>query len=93
MQGVRACTLGERAILLILPEDAQPPEYDEPPAKGRTPRLELRVGDARAAIDRFVRAGGTLRYLAPDGDYAHLHDPYGHLWAFWQPPPGDASSE
>jgi hypothetical protein len=64
--------------------------------RGRTPRLELRVDDVDAALSRWVGAGarvcsrlvpgpdGVLR-RAGDGEhgcvYAHVIDPFGHLWA------------
>jgi uncharacterized glyoxalase superfamily protein PhnB len=64
----------------ILTEDAEL-EYESPADKGRTPRLECVVDDVSAAVARFIRAGGTLR-VRTSPTYAHVIDPFGHLWAF-----------
>ena len=82
------CVLDERSY----EESAARYPYD----KGRTPRMELRVDDVRQWLERAVRAGATVRVKLVLGqenrlraplsngeplDYAHLIDPFGHLWA------------
>jgi len=56
--------------------------------KGRTPRLEMRVDDVDGAVDYATEAGAKelFRLPATDGSpghvYAHILDPFGHLWSF-----------
>lgn len=64
--------------------------------KGKTPRLEIVVDDVDERVDRMLAAGATLRCRLVPGDdgvlrsrregegptrYAHVIDPFGHLWA------------
>lgn len=90
--------VGRRVTLFVVDEARWAPRpADVDYARGRTPRLEWRVDDVAEWIARAVAAGATVRcQLAPgaDGvlrdatdaatpiDYAHVIDPFGHLWAF-----------
>jgi predicted enzyme related to lactoylglutathione lyase len=88
----RASASGQ-VLILILPEDAQPPEY-EANEKGRVPRLELQSHDVRVALERFVRAGGQeLCCLGDPPSYAQALDPYGHLWSFCDVDPASDDEE
>ncbi len=58
--------------------------------KGRSVRLELRSDDVQQLLDRAVAAGAALRGRTPRAEsgepptYAHILDPFGHLWALAQ---------
>ena len=87
-----------RGVTLVVVDETRwtPRPADVDYARGRTPRLELRVDDVSEWIARAVAAGATVRCkLAPGADgvlrdatdgatieYAHVIDPFGHLWAF-----------
>jgi uncharacterized glyoxalase superfamily protein PhnB len=64
--------------------------------KGKTPRLEIVAEDVDARVDALVKLGATVRTRLvrgkdgkprerAEGDeptgYAHVVDPFGHLWA------------
>jgi len=97
--------VGRGVTLHVVDETGwRPRPADVDYARGRTPRLEWRVDDVREWIARAVAAGATVRCQltpGPDGvlrdatddatpiDYAHVIDPFGHLWALARErPPG-----
>ena len=99
----RTIRIGRNVVLELIDQTrtvlAPDPFYD----RGRTPRLEWRVDDVAAWVSRAVAAGATVRCKltpGPDGvlrdatndeatiEYAHVIDPFGHLWAFAREPPG-----
>lgn len=66
--------------------------------KGRTPRFQLRVNNVNAAVEQAVNAGGIVRtrlfgkhdtlpvsVAHTECMYAHIADPFGHIWAFALP--------
>ena len=102
----RTIRIGRNVVLELIDETqtflAPDPFYD----RGRTPRLEWRVDDVAAWVSRAVAAGATVRCKltpGPDGvlrdatndeatiEYAHVIDPFGHLWAFAREPPGSVT--
>jgi uncharacterized glyoxalase superfamily protein PhnB len=71
-----------------VPDAADAKHYE----KGRTPRLELRTDDVQQLLDEAIAAGAMLRSRNPRAEsgkpprYAHILDPFGHLWALAQEP-------
>lgn len=81
--------VGDDLRLRVLPEGPPGRSY----ARGKTPRLKLRVDDVDARLTRWVAAGMTVLARLTDGSdalcaYAQLLDPYGHLWALSRESPG-----
>jgi PhnB protein len=63
-----------------------PPQCLSPKSRGGTSvTLHLYVADADAALDRAVKAGGTVKMPVSDmfwGDrYGVVEDPFGHQWS------------
>lgn len=74
---------------LMLSEEA--PETGGPgpeTLRGTTVRLDLRVDDADAVVERAVAAGAEVAIPVADQFYGHrsgrLRDPFGHLWIISQ---------
>jgi uncharacterized glyoxalase superfamily protein PhnB len=86
-----ACEFGfEDVVLRVCDEATHIPRGSDPMfyKKGRTPRLELRVEDVDAAVATATAAGARELFRLPPSDgspghvYAHILDPFGHLWSF-----------
>src|SRR5262249_47017588 len=99
--------IGRGVVLYVVDETTWTPgRADAFYRRGITPRLEWRVDDVAEWIARAVAAGATVRCrLTPGHDgvlrqavsdaepveYAHVIDPFGHLWAFAREPPDDVT--
>src|SRR5262245_46413953 len=69
--------VGEVIRLVVIHQSA--PDDGRIYDRGRTPRLELVVDDVEGWINRMLGGGATLLFCQQS--YAHVIDPFGHLWA------------